>query len=178
MVDFDPCTRSGDKAQRETTSNTGIKKRTHVARYSAGKPWLLRKRLGSPSSSNELGQNRDNQICQVVCQSLQCVGCTISFSLVPALIHPSRTRRHGKTRACVPSCSMTASSRSRSNGAAATDFHSLLSLSESISLLTSELCRPRLDLRQNANGCGRIISQLGAGRRWPGNAVRCAALQC
>lgn len=47
----------------------------------------------------------------------QWVGRTSIRFLVTALIQPPRKRRHGKTSACGPSESMTASSRSRSKGA-------------------------------------------------------------
>ena len=50
-------------------------------------------------------------------------GRTSSRSLVSTFIHPLRMRRHGNTSACGPSSSMTASSRSRSNGAVVTCCH-------------------------------------------------------
>ena len=63
------------------------------------------------------------------CHSRQCVGFTSIRSLVSVLIQLPRIGRHGNTKACGPSRSMTANSRSRSNGAVDTGFHSILKLS-------------------------------------------------
>jgi len=67
--------------------------------------------------------------------SRQCVGRTSTRSLVPALTQPLSTRRHGNTRACGPSLVMTASSRSRSNGAEDIGSHMTV-LSRRLRLLT------------------------------------------
>jgi hypothetical protein len=55
-------------------------------------------------------------------QSRQCVGQTSMRVLLPT-IQPPRIRRHGRAIACTPSESISASSRSRSNGAVETGRH-------------------------------------------------------
>ena len=59
----------------------------------------------------------------MVVHSRQCVGRKSVHLLLSALIHPPRARRHGKVTARTPVSSMTASSRSRSNGAVDTGCH-------------------------------------------------------
>src|SRR5262249_16211364 len=59
----------------------------------------------------------------LVVHSRQCVGRTSVHLLLSALIHPPKTRRRGKAITCTPVSSITASSRSRSNGAVNTGCH-------------------------------------------------------
>src|SRR5215510_4450751 len=59
----------------------------------------------------------------LVVHSRQCVGRTLIHLSLSALIHPPRTRRHGKIIAHTPVSSIVASSRSRSNGAVSTGCH-------------------------------------------------------
>jgi hypothetical protein len=59
----------------------------------------------------------------LVVHSRQCVGRTLIHLLLSALIHPPKTRRHGKRIAHTPVSSIIAISRSRSNGAVRTGYH-------------------------------------------------------
>ena len=62
-------------------------------------------------------QCRASEIGSVLLHSRQWVGLIFTGRNVVALTQPPRTRRQGKTTACGPSASMTATSRSRLNGA-------------------------------------------------------------
>ena len=74
------------------------------------------------SARNEQGKGK-RQTAEPSLHGRQWVGRTSRRSRVCAFIQPCRLRRQGKTRGCGPSPSMTASSRSRSNGAVAIGCH-------------------------------------------------------
>jgi hypothetical protein len=72
--------------------------------------------------------------------SRQCVGRTSMYCFVLAPTHPPCARRQANARACGPSRSMTASSRSRSNGAVSIGCHCII---ESAAPLSRALDRNR-----------------------------------
>ena len=82
------------------------------------------------------------------CHDRQCVGSTSICSLVSASSHPPIMRRHGNMRACEPSQSSTASSRSRSNGAVDTWHHSAI-------LELSSYRIPSLVTMENPHSCSK-----------------------
>lgn len=86
------------------------------------------RRRGKATGAQESGREKGG--LTVSSHSRQCVGCTFTGECVFAFTQPCRTRRHGNTSEWTPSRSITARSRSRSNGAVAIDCHSIFKSSD------------------------------------------------